>query len=101
MKFGLDKQAIQILEDIIVNPLKARGIEIWVFGSRARGDHQKFSDLDVLIEGIIPPSVFSSMKESLEESSLPIKVDLVPLNELAESYKTSVFRDRVHWASIV
>jgi predicted nucleotidyltransferase len=35
---------------VVVKPLLALGAEVFVFGSRARGDSQPFSDLDLMIE---------------------------------------------------
>lgn len=37
----------------------------------------------------------SILKESIEESRLPLKVDLVDLNEMAESYKSFALAERV------
>ncbi len=63
--------------------------------SRARGDNQKFSDLDVLVEGNVDPKVLSKIREDLDDSSLPIKVDIVLDSTLAESYRKGVEQDRV------
>ncbi len=97
MRWGLEPLHVQTLERFLFEPLKNRGAKVWVFGSRARGDQKRFSDLDVLFEESqpIPLAEISKIKEDLEESALPIKVDLVNIKNLAESYYASVMKDRV------
>lgn len=96
MKFGLTPKHLETIATTLLIPLENAGIKVWFFGSRARGDFKTFSDLDVLYEGKdIPLSLIGSITEDLEESSLPIKIDLVNINDLAESYKESVLRDRI------
>ena len=80
-------------------PLKTAGASVWIFGSRSRGDHKKFSDVDILYEfkkESLPPSgLIFSVKCDLDESRFPYLVDLVAVKDLAESYKEQVLRDRV------
>lgn len=94
-RFGLTAQHEQVLTDILITPLAKKGVSLFVFGSRARGDYKKFSDLDILVEGVVPESLLSRIRESLEESSLPFRVDIVCLHDLADSYRAGVLRDRV------
>ena len=93
--FGLEPQHRVLLEKLVLAPLRAMGCQVWVFGSRARGDYKKFSDLDLLIEGQPSAQLLGEICENLEESSLPIKVDLVVESNLAESYRPNVLRDRI------
>jgi uncharacterized protein len=95
--WGLEPKHLEILNQLLFMPLKKHGARVWVFGSRARGDHKKFSDLDVLFEESqpLPMSALSKIKEDLEESVLPIKVDLVDLQHLAESYRPNVLHERI------
>lgn len=99
MKFGLSDQQLQILNQIIVIPLKSYGATIWIFGSRARGDHKPFSDVDIMYERKdstpFPKGFISHLKEEIEESRLPFKVDLVDVSEMADSYKAGALADRV------
>jgi predicted nucleotidyltransferase len=87
-----------ILNEVMISPLKKAGAQVWIFGSRARGDHKKFSDVDILYEfpaKVRPPSGFVfSVKADLDESRFPFLVDLVAAQDLAESYKEQVLRDR-------
>ena len=93
--FGLSPENWSIVQDLLIRPLRDMRATIFVFGSRARGDYKPFSDLDILVEGDIVPSLLSSISERLEESNLPIRVDLVLAQELADSYRSNVERDKV------
>jgi predicted nucleotidyltransferase len=78
--------------------MKARGAKVWVFGSRARGDHQTFSDIDIMYQ--VDQSLLSTVdifkiKESLVESKLTIKVDLVNEADLAKSYQAKALMERI------
>jgi len=99
VKFGLSCKEYALLENLLINLLKKRGAEIWIFGSRARGDHKKFSDIDVLYrlpEGTrLDLSELGQLKEGLEESELPYKVDIVDINELADSYRSKALKEKV------
>lgn len=93
--FGLESKHWKIIDKILLKPLTKAGCEVWIFGSRAREDHKPFSDLDVLILGNPEPRLISQIREQLEESLIPIRVDLVLDSELAESYRNSVKKDRI------
>ena len=99
MKFGLTDQQFQIINETVVSPLKSFGATVWIFGSRARGDHKPFSDIDIMYETKenihLPLGFISSLKESIEESRLPYKVDLVDLKDMADSYKSTALADRI------
>ena len=99
MKFGLTEDQFQILNQIVLSPLKSHGATVWIFGSRARGDHKAFSDVDIMYENKentqFPLGFIGHLKDEIEESRLPFKVDLVDANEMAESYRSGVLADRV------
>jgi uncharacterized protein len=96
MKFGLRHQEYEMLLHLAIGPLKKCGARVWLFGSRARGDHRPSSDIDLLYES--PTNIartISEINEALEESRLPFKVDIVKMDELAQSYRENVLQDRV------
>lgn len=97
MTFGLSQEDYQLLLKLAVLPLKKHGARVWVFGSRARGDHRPFSDIDLLYSPAseLPPGALAEIINDLEESSLPIKVDLVRDTDLAKSYRMNVSKDQV------
>ncbi len=60
---------------------------LWIFGSRARGDHRPDSDLDILVEFDQPIGLeFVSLHDLLEEW-LEVKVDLVSKNAVIRKPK--------------
>lgn len=94
-RFGLSQPYWELLTKLLLGPIKEAGGRVWIFGSRARGDYQQFSDLDVLIGGPITPDLISSIGEQLEESTLPIRVDLVLEPNVADVYQAGVLKERV------
>ncbi len=98
MKFGLSDQHYDWVHQHLFSELKSKGCLVWVFGSRATGKSKTFSDLDVLYKKPaknLPVGFLSQLIERLETSDLPIKVDLVEIDDLAESYRPSVLHDRI------
>lgn len=99
MKFGLTSPQWETIEKLLLAPLKSNDAQVWVFGSRARGTHRQFSDLDILYATPqakpLPLGVLGKIREDLEESNLPIKIDIVDEAQLAESYKPGVLKDRI------
>lgn len=99
MNFGLDSKQFELLKDMVLLPLIKKGAKVYVFGSRARGQHHPFSDIDLLYEE--DPSMkiasgdISRIKENLENSNLVIKVDLVNTLNLAPSYKEKIDREKI------
>ena len=74
----LKEEDRQIVDEIL-NRL-ASNLDVFVFGSRATGEHlKKFSDLDLAFvskNGKIESKVISKLKHEFEESDLPIRVDI-------------------------
>lgn len=87
-KFGLKTKDWELLKKILITPLQTHECKIWIFGSRATGAFRQFSDIDILFEPshTIPSDLIGQIKEDLENSNLPIKVDLVQKKDLAKGY---------------
>nr|WP_254068223.1 nucleotidyltransferase domain-containing protein [Vibrio aestuarianus] len=64
------------MNDVILsNPLVERA---WVFGSRALGTFKESSDIDIALEGqALTLNEIALMLDTLDQSSLPYKVDLL------------------------
>ncbi len=70
--------------------------EAWAYGSRAKGTARPASDLDMVVFAKPEQArAVSDLRESLEESSLPFRVDLFVWNELPESFREHIEREHV------
>ena len=66
------KLAIEELRRMVLAALGEHDAEVWLFGSRARGDAFQHSDIDIAIlpHDELPSGFFSDLVESVEESSI-------------------------------
>ena len=65
--------------------------KILLFGSVARGDTQKTSDVDLAVEGLPPERYFEATAGLMRVFSGP--VDLVRLEEASESLRSTIFAE--------
>ncbi|MEI6397482.1 MAG: nucleotidyltransferase domain-containing protein [Pseudomonadota bacterium] len=95
-KFGLSDTEYQQLNSLVIEPLMRHGAKVWIFGSRARGDHSGFSDVDLMVEATTEISnVLGQVSETIIESNFPYKVDIVDLRDFAAEYRSNFEREKV------
>lgn len=77
------KTGIQLSKDqigLITSVLQKNfgNVDFWVYGSRARGNAKKFSDVDIIVKGEMAFTIFDigKAKTDLAESDLPYLVDI-------------------------
>ena len=58
-----------------------------MFGSRTTGRYRKFSDVDLFYKDPFPTSELLVLKEELEESNLPYKVDITNYHSCSEWFQ--------------
>lgn len=68
--------------------------EIWAYGSRVDGSAHDTSDLDLVIRTktleALPSDEFVSFKEALEESNIPILVQIMDWGRIPETFKKNI-----------
>ena len=72
--------------------------EVWAYGSRVNGESHEASDLDLVIRGpALEPlgAEFLNLVEALENSSIPILVEVLDWARLPESFHREIQRDYV------
>jgi type I restriction enzyme S subunit len=84
----------------IVHDILQRSVpeyEVWAFGSRARGEAKRYSDLDLAIITTQPMSLSRSaaLAEEFAESELPFKVDIVDWAVASDTFRQIIERQRV------
>lgn len=99
MSIALSHDQLQFIYSTVVTPLNKLGAEVYVFGSRATGNHSAFSDLDLLIRSTTNSeelkSILSIINDRLIDSLFPYKVDLVLEQDLAPSYKNTILHQAI------
>ena len=72
-------------------------LEVWAFGSRARGTPKPYSDLDLALVGDQPVGLptLAALAESFVESDLPFKVDLVDWASTSPAFRSIIAQTKV------
>jgi len=91
-----DLKEIRRLILAALRPFKA---EVVLFGSWARGDRRRWSDIDVGIrgKGPLPPLLLENLREVLEESTIPYRVEIVDLATVGPEFIRNVRKDGIVW----
>ncbi len=96
---GLSETEFQFLNEKLLLPLKRKGAQVFLFGSRATGKYQKFSDIDLIYvdneNQPLPEYFIYSLLSEIEDSDFPYKIDLVKDQELAKSYRVNVEKQKI------
>ena len=74
MKFGLKERELDEIK--ILYYLLPEIDEIIIFGSRARGDYSRVSDIDIAIKGSVDKIMYK-IRDYFEESSILYTMDVV------------------------
>lgn len=84
---------------IVLRGLAGRRARVYRFGSWARGEESRVSDIDVAIlpEESLPSGLLPEIQEALEESASLYPVDLVDLTTASGSFRARVLAEGVPW----
>ena len=85
----------RIVRDILQRHLP--GIEVWAFGSRAKGTARKYSDLDlaVITDRSLPLDLGARLREAFSEFDLPYRVDVIDWASIDETFRRLIEREKV------
>jgi len=89
------KESIETLKKLIESVIKGEEVAVYLFGSRATGKADYNSDIDI---GIICKSensekIIAILREKIENSNIPYKVDVVDLTKVSEEFKRKVLEE--------
>ena len=87
------------VKGLICHVLNGTPADVYLFGSWARGTQRSTSDIDVAIESAepLPRALLASLREALEESTIPNRVDVVDLAETDAEFRDGVRREGILW----
>lgn len=71
----------------------------WLFGSRATGKQRAGSDIDLALDNgqKIPWSILNKIAIKIDDTSIPMSVDLVDLVTTSEEFKKEVLSKGILW----
>jgi predicted nucleotidyltransferase len=92
-------QYLQEVRRILLKRLQGYDVKIYLFGSMARGELQKSSDIDVAVLpiGSLPGGVLSEIREELENSRVPFRVELIDLAKASPGFASHVQKAGILW----
>lgn len=92
---------LAVVKRIVLSRLGDRRARVFLFGSRARGDHRPASDIDLALlpQDPLPRGLVAEIREALEESPVPFFVDLVDLSEASPGLCERVLREGIEWTA--
>ena len=87
------------VREIVLRELAASSATVYLFGSRARGTARRGSDVDVAVDGASDLSIhtLSRLREVLEESTIPFRVDVVDLRDATPAFRERVLAEGIRW----
>lgn len=83
---------------IIQKILNKYPYDFYAFGSRVKGTHRPFSDLDLCLLTSIPILEKAQLQEDFDESDLPFKVDMIQWDDISEDFRQMIKSDLVKFA---
>ena len=78
MRYGLSEETYNKIMEVIKNNEKYKFI---LFGSRARGDYKKTSDIDIAIKENVPREAQYKIMNEIDLLDIIYKIDLVFIDE--------------------
>ncbi|RYG74452.1 nucleotidyltransferase domain-containing protein [Lentibacillus lipolyticus] len=87
------------LKNIILQSLQGDSVNVYLFGSWARREEKRTSDIDIALQSNedIPIEKIVELREKIEESTLPYHVDLVNLANASSDLTKKVEEEGILW----
>lgn len=94
-----EKEVKKIILKILGRYLDPKKTRIFLFGSRSSGFAGKWSDYDVGLEGEnpFPLRVLGLIKTDLQESDLPVHVEVVDFRQVDKKFKKFALKSAQLW----
>ena len=82
--------------DVFARAVAEKKFEVYLFGSRARGEEEEGSDADLAISGTeVDQCDLSLIREQWEYSTIPMMLDLVDLKDINSALYEQVEKEKV------
>ena len=91
------EEVLQQVKAVVEKITKQANVRVYLFGSWARGEERVTSDIDLAIEGKEASELAMQVREALEESDIPYRVDVVNLMEASPELLANVRKEGIVW----
>ena len=96
---GCDEKYINMLREIILSTINTEKVMVFLFGSSASGSHSLRTDVDIglLTDEKFPLHLFHKIQNAVEDSIIPLQVDIVDFTRVSPSFRAAALKDIVIW----
>ena len=91
---------VKRVKDFVLDYMRVESVHIYLFGSWAKGTARQGSDVDVAVEypdGVSGVLKIGELREQLEESTIPYRVDVVDMQQASQSLLQEIRKDGIQW----
>lgn len=91
---------LDMVRDLVLQGLANANARVYLFGSWARGEQRRTSDIDIAIEhdgSLAADALILNIREILEESLVPYRVDVVDLTKAGSILAEKVRKEGILW----
>lgn len=96
---NISAKILDEVRHIVLEVLGEQGAVVHLFGSWARGEARSISDIDLAVETLnpLPPGLLADLRERLEESHVPYRVEVVDLRSADPHLRERVRKEGIRW----
>jgi len=95
------ERAIQVVRGLVLDKLKGITCNVYLIGSCARGEINRYSDIDIAVEILqpAPDTLISDIRILLEQSNIPFFVDVFDFTLLDKHFRDQIKKEGVLWTA--
>jgi predicted nucleotidyltransferase len=95
-----DKRILQDVRRVARDVLRDYHVDVYLFGSWASGTQRRTSDIDIAVDPHqrLPEDLLATLREQLEESPIPYRVEVVDLRDVDRTFRQAVIRQGIRWS---
>ncbi len=93
------ERAIEVVRSLVLDKLMGVDCRVYLIGSCARGDTNRYSDIDIAVETRqpTPDKLIPDIRIMLDESDVPFFVDVFDFALLEKRFQDQIKKEGVLW----
>ncbi len=93
---------LAVVKKIVLQNIPKDRFNVFLFGSRTSKKHRHSSDIDIGIKGHKPidDKVILKIKEEIDESIVPFKVDIIDFSKVDDKFKKVALKEYEIWNQV-